>query len=97
MQPEDVSDTVSVFGHIRNRPEIEAAAGQQGVDQLLEALLPYGTEQLDRLAFQSALDAIGADEHAGTDFVVQVLAQDFDRGVALLADNELHPALPAEP
>jgi zinc protease len=41
------------------------------------------------------LDEIGADEHAGTDFDVQVLAQDFDRGVALLADNELHPALPA--
>ena len=28
VQPEDVSDTVSVFGHIRNRPETAGAAGQ---------------------------------------------------------------------
>jgi len=52
--------------------------------------------RLDRLAFQRALDDIGADEHAGTDFDLQVLAHSFDRGVALLADNELHPALPPE-
>jgi zinc protease len=95
VQPEDVSDTVSVFGRIRNRPEIEADVPQQGIAQLLDPLLSYGSESLDRLAFQGALDEIGADEHPGTDFDVQVLAQDFDRGVALLADNELHPALPA--
>jgi zinc protease len=29
---------------------------------------------------------------AGTDFGVQVLSKDFDRGVQLLADDELHPA-----
>jgi zinc protease len=96
VQSEDVSDTVSVFGHIRNRPEVEAGVTQQGVGQLLDSLLAYGSEHLDRLAFQRALDEIGADEHAGTDFDVGVLRQDFDRGVALLADNELHPALPAE-
>ena len=32
----------------------------------------------------------------GTDFSVQVLAEHFDRGVQLLADNELSPALPPE-
>jgi zinc protease len=95
VQSEDVSDTVSVFGRIRNRPEVEAEAAQQGIAQLLDPLLSYGSERLDRLAFQSALDEIGADEHAGTEFDLQVLSQDFDRGVALLADNELHPALPA--
>jgi len=94
VQSEDVSDTVSVFGRIRNRPEIEADPQQQGVAQLLDPLLDYGSEHLDRLAFQSALDEIGADEHPGTDFDVEVLSQDFDRGVALLADNQLHPALP---
>jgi zinc protease len=96
VQSEDVSDTVSVFGRIRNRPEVEADARQQGVAQLLDPLLDYGSEHLDRLAFQSALDEIGADEHPGTDFDVEVLSQDFDRGVALLADNQLHPALPPE-
>ncbi len=94
VQSEDVSDTVSVFGRIRNRPEVEADAQQQGIAQLLDPLLAYGSEHLDRLAFQSALDEIGADEHPGTDFDLEVLSQDFDRGVALLADNELHPALP---
>jgi zinc protease len=95
VQSADVSDTVSVFGSIRNRPEVEAPEGQQGIGQLLEPLLSYGSESLDRLAFQGALDSIGAEEQAGTAFSVEVLAQDFDRGVALLADNQLHPALPA--
>jgi zinc protease len=95
VQSADVSDTISVYGSIRNRPEVQAPEGQQGIAQLLEPLLSYGSESLDRLAFQGALDSIGAEEQAGTDFDVEVLAQDFDRGVALLADNELHPALPA--
>jgi zinc protease len=95
VQPEDVSDTVSVFGHIRNRPETEELAGEEGVNQVLERLLPYGSERLDRLAFQQALDAIGARETAGTDFAVQSLASHFERALELLADNELHPALPA--
>jgi len=33
---------------------------------------------------------------AGTEFSLQVLSQDFERGVELLAQNELHPALPAQ-
>jgi zinc protease len=51
---------------------------------------------LDRLAFQKALDDIAANETAGHDFSLRVLKQDFSRGVQLLADNELHPALPEE-
>ena len=95
VQPEDVSDTVSVYGYIRNRPEMQAPANREGVSQLLDLLLPYGSEQLDRVAYEQALDAIGARERAGTEFSLQVLSQDFERGVELLADNELHPALPA--
>ena len=95
VQPEDVSDTVSIYGHIRNRPETEATPGKEGVSQVLDELFSYGSESLDRLAFQKALDEIGANEHAGTDFAIQVLTRDFDRGAELLADNELHPALPA--
>ena len=95
VQSEDVSDTVSVRGLIRNRPETETPVGQEGVAQVLEPLLAYGSEHLDRLQFQRALEEIGADEHAGTTFGVQSLARNFDRAVELLADNELHPALPA--
>jgi zinc protease len=94
VQSEDVSDTISVYGHIRNRPETEEPPGREGVSQILEGLLSYGSEKLDRVAFERALDAIGARERAGVDFTVQTLAENFDQGVALLADNELHPALP---
>ena len=96
VQPENVSDTVSVYGHVRNRPETEAPAGKEGVSQILEQLFTYGTQSLDRLAFQAELDKIGATERAGTDFAVEILAAEFERGVELLADNELHPALPQE-
>ena len=94
VQPTAVSDTISVYGHVRSRAEVEAAPSQQGIGSVLEQLLSYGSERLDRLAFEQALDEIGAEEHAGTDFGVQLLSADFERGVALLADNELHPALP---
>lgn len=94
VQTEDVSDTISVYGHIRNRPETEEPPGREGVSQVLEALLPYGSEKLDRVAFEQALDSIGARERAGVDFSVQTLAEHFEQAVALLADNELHPALP---
>jgi zinc protease len=96
VQPESVSRTVSVSGRVRNKPEMEAPKGQEGVDQVLDQLFSYGTTSLDRLAFQAALDEIGASESAGADFSLDVLAEHFDRAVQLLADNELHPALPEE-
>jgi len=96
VQPEDVSDTVSVFGHIRSRPEVQAPPGQEGISNLLGELLSYGSQTLDRLAYQRALDAIGAESRAGTDFSAMTLTGGFERAVALLADNELHPALPAQ-
>jgi zinc protease len=94
VQPEDVSDTVTIVGHIRNRPQTEEAPGREGVAMLLQQLFPYGSTHLDRIAFQKALDEIGASETAGSDFGIKILAQDMDRGIALLSDNELHPALP---
>jgi zinc protease len=94
VQPESVSDTVCLYGHIKNKADLEVPPGKEGLNQLLDQLFSYGTSTLDRLAFQKALDDIGASESAGTDFSVQVLADHFERGVQLLADNELHPALP---
>ena len=66
----------------------------EGVAPLLDRLLTYGSERLDRVAFQQALDAIGAEEQAGTDFSLRCCSEYFDRAVELLADNQLHPALP---
>ena len=94
VQPESISDTVSVYGQIRNRPQIEVPPGQLGLDGVLGQLFSYGSTSLDQAQFQKALDDIGASESAGTDFSLQVLAGDFARGVELLAQNELQPALP---
>ena len=96
VQPESVSGTVGVYGRIKNNAKVQVLAGQDGVDEALGKLFSYGTKSLDRLAFQKALDDIGANESAGTDFSLQVLAENFERGVQLLADNELSPALPED-
>jgi zinc protease len=96
VQPETISDTVSVYGRVKNNTKVQMPAGQDGVDQALDKLFSYGTKTLDRLAFQKALDDIGANETAGVDFSLQVLPDQFERGVQLLADNELSPALPEE-
>ena len=96
VQPEDVSDTVSVFGHVRTRPEVQAPPGEEGISSLLGELLSYGSVNLDRLAYQRALDDIGAEAHAGADFAAMSLSSGFERAVELLADNQLHPALPSQ-
>ncbi|HUI43440.1 MAG TPA: pitrilysin family protein [Terriglobia bacterium] len=96
VQPEDVSDTVTVFGRIKSDAGLETPKGQDGVDDILGQLFSYGTTTLDRVAFQKALDDIGADENAGLEFSVQALASHLDRALELLADNELHPALPQQ-
>ncbi len=94
VQPESISNTVSIHGEIRNQPDMESPKGKEGVAPVLSQLFSYGSTSLDRLAFQRALDNIGADESAGVRFSLQVLASEFDRGTQLLADNELHPAMP---
>ncbi|HVV71535.1 MAG TPA: insulinase family protein, partial [Verrucomicrobiae bacterium] len=73
VQPEAISDTVSLYGLIKSNPKTEARPSEQGVDMLLEELLSFGTTSLDRLAFQKALDDIGAIESPGTNFSLQVL------------------------
>lgn len=91
-----VTPTITVLGSVRHEPELETPPGKDGVGDVLDGLFSYGTKNLDRLAFQKALDDIAADESAGFRFSLQVLKQDFSRGVQLLADNELNPALPQE-
>jgi zinc protease len=95
VQPEHISPTITLTGRIRNNPDIQSPKGEEGVSSVLSQLFDYGTETKGRIAFQEALDAIGADESAGTSFSLQVLADKFDRGTELLAENLLHPALPA--
>jgi zinc protease len=96
IQPQSVSDTVSIYGRVKNNPKVQVPAGKDGVDDALDQLFSYGTKSLDRLAFQKALDDIAANESAGATFSLQVLPENFDRGVQLLAENELSPALPED-
>ena len=96
VQTEDVSNTVSVYGHILTQPGVEEPHGKEGVSDLLDRMFMFGSNGLHRLQFQQALDAIGASEQAGSDFSVQVLPENLERGVQLLAQNELDPYLPAK-
>jgi zinc protease len=95
VQPEHVTHTVVVTGEVENNPQVQMPPGKEGVARITGDLFPFGTATYDRVAFQRELDKIAATVNAGTSFDLQVLSQDFDRGVALLADDELHPALAA--
>jgi zinc protease len=96
VETERISPTVTLLGSIKTQAQLETPPGQEGVPDVLEGLFSYGTKTLDRLAFQKELDDIAAFESAGANFNLKVLKQDFARGVELLADNELHPALPED-
>ncbi|MBV9761806.1 MAG: insulinase family protein [Acidobacteriaceae bacterium] len=96
VQTERTSPTVTLLGSVKTQTQLEAPAGKDGVSDVLEGLFSYGTKTLDRLAFQKELDDIAASENAGSNFNLKVLKQYFARGVELLADNELHPALPED-
>jgi zinc protease len=97
VQPSSVSKTVSVYGRIRNEPGIETPQGKEGVDEVLDQLLLYGTQSYDRIGFQTALDNIGAQLSAGVDFSLEVLNDSFEAGIRLLAEVELRPSLPEKP
>jgi len=96
VQTETISPTVSVVGEVKHSADLQSPAGKDGVDDVLNGLFLYGTTTLDRLAYQKALDDIAANESGGTSFSMSVLSGHFNRGVQLLADNVLNPALPAQ-
>jgi zinc protease len=94
VQTETLTPTVTVTGEVRHETALEEPPGKEGVANVLDGLFSYGTSKLDRLAFQKALDDIAANESGGASFQLQVLKPFFDRGLELLAGNELDPALP---
>ncbi len=96
VQTQTLTPTITVTGEVRHQTALQVPPGQEGVSSVLDGLFSYGTSKLDRLAFQKALDDIAANESGGASFQLQVLKQYFDRGVELLAGNQLDPALPEE-
>ncbi len=96
VQTEKSSPTVTVIGSVKHEPDLQTARGKDGAGDVLTELFSYGTTTRDRLVFQEALDDIAASETGGANFNLKVLKQYFAQGVELLADNELHPALPPD-
>jgi zinc protease len=94
VQPEKVSPTITVIGQVKSNEALQEPAGKEGISSLLGNLFSYGTVSLDRVAFQKAQDDIGAEISSGASFGLRVQSNYFDRGVELLADNLLRPALP---
>lgn len=94
VQPVKGGDTVTISGLVRSRTGLQESAGKEGAATMVHALMDFGTTHLDRLAFRSELDKIGATYQGGSQFSIQALAKDFERAAELLADGTLHPALP---
>jgi len=94
VQPEHVTKTIEVHGSVLSNEAIQAPADKQGVADIVTGLFPFGTTTYSRLQLREQLDQIAADVTAGTGFSLRVLSENFDRGVQLLADEELHPAFP---
>ncbi len=94
--PSSISHTVIVRGDILNNTGLQEPAGKEGVASMVDGLFSYGTQTYDRIAYQTELDKIAASVSAGRSFGADVLTQNFDRGIELLADDELHPAFPAQ-
>jgi zinc protease len=85
------SHTVTIRGRVRIVPGIEDPPGKDGLAAVTDGVFAYGTASEPAAAFAEAVDEIGGDEHAGADFGVSVLPEDFDRAMRLLAEHELHP------
>jgi zinc protease len=96
VRTDTTSPTVTVMGTVKHNGDLQTPPSQEGVGDVLDQLYSYGTTSLDRIAYQKALDDIVANESAGYSFSVKVLKEYFSRGAQLLADNELHPALPEQ-
>ena len=94
--PSTLSPTVVLRGEVLHNPGLQDPAGKEGIDGILDGLFSYGTTTYDRLAYQAELDKIAANASAGSSFSLDVLSKNFDRGLDLLADDELHPRLPAD-
>ncbi|MBV1831272.1 insulinase family protein [Komagataeibacter melomenusus] len=95
VRPAHVSHTVSLYGTIRQNEDMQEPKGKEGIADITDEMFRYGSTTHDRIGLQKALDDIAATESAGSDFSLSVLTPDFERGLDLLAENELHPALPA--
>jgi zinc protease len=93
VQPSAATHTVLVRGAVLANEAVQAPLGRDGVDDIMNLLFAYGTTTYDRVRYREQLDAIGAEAELGEQFALSVPSAQLERGIALLADGELHPAL----
>ncbi|HEY0797729.1 MAG TPA: insulinase family protein, partial [Candidatus Baltobacteraceae bacterium] len=93
VQPETISDSVLLYGSIKNNPALEEPYEQEGVSRILDAMFEYGTRTQTRVTFQHALDDLDAALTGGTGCGLEATTPSFERAVALLGQNELQPRL----
>jgi zinc protease len=96
VQPETISKSVFVYGTVRNNPSLQEPPGHEGIASVVAGMFAFGSAQRDRSAFARALDRADSSESGGYDFGLQTTQSGFERGVALLAENELHPRFDAQ-
>ncbi len=83
VRTEKASPTVTIIGSVKHNDDLQTPAGKEGADGVLEDLFSYGTEKLDRIAFQEALDAIARRTETVSSFSIKILKQYFSRGVGI--------------
>ena len=91
---ETTSPTVILSGEIETSPALYEPKGREGVAQLTESLLPWGTTTYDRKQYSAQIDDIAANVSLGTSFALTVRSKDLDRGVQLLSEAMLRPSFP---
>ncbi len=96
VQPLSSTSAVSLYGSVHTSEDLQAPAGQEGVEDMLNTLFSWGPKGMSREDFEAAWDSIGADYSAGTTFNLSVLPEYFARGVELLSSGLLQPALPPD-
>jgi zinc protease len=89
-----IAPVVVLSGYVKSNELLHAPTDKQGVAEATGAMMSWGSTTLDRKAFAAALQAIPASVRVGVYFDLQSRAKDFDRALALLAQEMLHPALP---
>lgn len=94
VQPMPDRHSISLYGDINQNEDLQAPKGEEGVADILDSLFDWGPKGMTRLGFESAQDKLGVEMSVGSNFSLKALPQNFARGLKLLAQTELDPALP---
>jgi zinc protease len=96
VRPAQISDTVLAYGSVRTSASVQEPAGKEGVSIVLNDVRVRYAISRDRRTFQRAQDDLDTQLGGGFQFGMQTTSASFDRAVALLAEEELHPRFDAQ-